>query len=606
VDIALNQNLKPVPSLMHIPSREHEGHVVQLYTEDNFLIDVLSRFIGGALAAGDAAIVIATAPHRTGLEQCLKNRGLDTAKAAAQGRYITLDANDTLPRFMVNGTVDEVRFKSIIGNVLKKVGKAIDRKECRIAVFGELVALLWAEGKSHEAIRVEQLWNDLAKEHSFSLLCAYPIAGFDNEKHIEPFLKMCNTHSTVVPSESYLALASDEDRLRSIAELQQRAKVLEKELASREQEQQFRLLVAAVQDYAIFMLDPSGHVRTWNAGAERIKQYKAEEIIGKHFSDFYPEEDKRNKKPDWELAVAEKEGRFEDEGWRLRKDGSRFWANVIITAIRDKTGKLVGFGKVTRDVTAKMEVQQALQNEVAERREAQKQLRQSEKSLRELSLHLLASQDEERRRIGRDLHDSLGQYLAVLKMKLDAVSTTLGNTGQVAQDIRQCVRLTEDSIKEVRTVSYLLYPPMLEEMGLKSAIPWYLDGFSSRSEIKTDFTVTAAFSRLPRDRELALFRVLQESLTNVHRHSGSRTAHVRLMSEDAIAILEIEDRGKGFNPHLLNEGGPDWLGALGVGVRGMNERMQQLGGTLELISTEGGATVRARMPISSSLSGSRT
>jgi PAS domain S-box-containing protein len=368
----------------------------------------------------------------------------------------------------------------------------------------------------------------------------------------------------------------------------------------RQREEQFQLLVAAVQDYAIFMLDPAGDVISWNAGAERIKQYKAEEIIGKHFSHFYPEEDKRNGKPDWELTVAQKEGRFEDEGWRIRKDGSRFWANVIITAVRNDSGKLVGFAKITRDVTSKMQAQKALQKEVAERRQAQQQLHQSEKSLRQLSLHLLTTQDEERRRIGRDLHDSLGQYLAVLKMKLDSVASVVGDQEPVAEDVSQCIRLAEDSIKEVRTVSYLLYPPMLEERGLKSAIPWYLDGFSARSGIKTTFIVGPDFARLPRDRELALFRVLQESLTNVHRHSGSKSAEIRLLTKDGMSILEIEDKGKGVSQQVLEQTGQDWMGALGVGVRGMHERLQQLGGTLELISNEGGTTVRAKMPTAAS------
>jgi PAS domain S-box-containing protein len=591
-------SVQVVPSLNHTPNHDHDGHVVQLYTDDGFLIDVLSRFIGGALAVGDATVVLATASHRIELERRLSSRGLDTTKAALQGRYVALDASETLPRVMVNGLVDEARFNAIVGGVLNQAKNATHGKDCRIAVFGELVALLWAEGKPQEAIRVEQLWNDLAKNYSFSLLCAYPITGFDNERHIEPFLKMCGAHSGVVPSERYLVLGSEEDRLRTIAELQQKAEVLEKELASRQGEQQFRLLVQAVQDYAIFMLDPTGNVASWNAGAKRIKQYAAREIIGKHFSCFYPEEEIRSGKPQWELTVALQDGRFEDEGWRIRKDGSRFWANVIITAVKDSSGKLVGFAKVTRDVTAKMQAQQALQKEVAERRDAQQQLRQSERSLRELSLHLLATQDEERRRIGRDLHDSLGQYLAVLKMKLESIASVRGQkeNDEVAEDVSQCIRLTEDSIKEVRTVSYLLYPPMLEELGLKSAIPWYLDGFSTRSGIKTTFTTEADLARLPRDRELALFRVLQESLANVHRHSGSKTADVRLLMKDGVYILEIEDQGKGLSPELRAQSGQDWTSALGVGVRGMNERMRQLGGTLELVSSERGTTVRAQMP----------
>ena len=407
----------------------------------------------------------------------------------------------------------------------------------------------------------------------------------------------------MVPSESYLISGNEQERLRSIARLQQRAQALEKERALRQSEERFRLLVEAVQDYAIFMLDPDGKVSSWNAGAERIKGYKPHEILGKHFACFYPEEEVRNGKPHWELVIAAKEGRFEDEGWRVRKDGSTFWANVIITALRDPAGKLLGFAKVTRDISERMEAQKALQMEVAERREAQRQLHDSEKSLRQLSLHLLRTQDEERRRIGRDLHDSLGQYLAVLKMKLESVASLLKpKEDGAAQDICQCIRLTEDSIKEVRTVSYLLYPPMLEEMGLESAIPWYLDGFSARSGIGTNFNVQPDFGRLPRDSELALFRVLQESLTNVHRHSGSQTAQVRLLMREGMAVLEIEDAGKGISPQLLEQTGPDWIGAPGIGMRGMNERMRQLGGRLELSSKQSGTTVRAIVPVGESVS----
>src|SRR5690349_12222132 len=115
--------------------------------------------------------------------------------------------------------------------------------------------------------------------------------------------------------------------------------------------EEFALFVSSVVDYAIFMLDPSGHIISWNEGAQRIKGYTADEIIGEHFSIFYPRDDARNGKPGWELEVAKREGRYEEEGWRLRKDGSRFWASVVITAVRDDTGRLRGFGKVTRDLT---------------------------------------------------------------------------------------------------------------------------------------------------------------------------------------------------------------------------------------------------------------
>ena len=591
-------NFDAMPQFEQSLGREKSGHAVQLYSDDAFLLEILTGFIGGALSAGDGALVVATRAHADSLEQRLRQRGLDTGMAIRQGRYIVLDARELLPRFMVNDSVDERRFMEVIRTALTQIRDAGPQANRRIAVFGELVALLWAEGKMQEAIRVEKLWNKLAEEHRFFLLCAYPVTGFSDEKDIQPFLEMCRQHSDVVPNENKLTSSSEEASLRSLAQLQLKAQMLEKELALRRSEQRFQLFVEAVRDYAIFMLDPEGHVATWNRGAERIKGYKASDIIGSHFSRFYPEEDLRAGKPQWELKVAAKEGRFEDEGWRVRKDGSRFWANVIITAVHDETGKLIGFGKVTRDSTERMQAQRALQREIAEKQQAEMRLRESEKSLRDLSLHLLRTQDEERRRIGRDLHDSLGQSLAVLKMKLDSLVSVVGKRtdDEAADDVAQCIRLTEDSIKELRTVSYLLYPPMLEEMGLKSAIPWYLDGFSARSGIKTTLEVASDFTRLPRGAELALFRVFQESLTNVHRHSGSPTAEVRLFSKGGMGVLEVRDRGKGLPPGLLEESSQDWMGQLGVGLRGMNERMRQLGGTLELTSTKEGTTVRAMVP----------
>jgi PAS domain S-box-containing protein len=401
----------------------------------------------------------------------------------------------------------------------------------------------------------------------------------------------------------YYRLLSAELRAREQAEQTVREAYL-REAELRRSEERFRLFVEAVEDYAIIVLDAEGTVSSWNRGAERLKGYAASEILGRQFSCFYPEEDARDGKPQWELGVAIKEGRIEDEGWRVRKDGSRFWANVSITATRDEQGKVIGFAMVTRDFTERMRIQEALQQanaelatEVAEKKSAEKSLAISERSLRALSLRLLRMQDEERRRIGRDLHDSLGQYLAVLKMNLDSLELALkASPNGAARDVAQCARLAEDAIKEVRTISYLLYPPMLEEMGLKSAIPWYLDGFSKRSDIQTSFEIDPDFGRLPAEVELALFRILQESLTNVHRHSGSSTATIRLSRGDGTAWLEVEDTGRGIPPMLLEQSSEDWMGSLGVGLRGMNERMRQLGGKLEVYSTDGRTVVVASVP----------
>jgi PAS domain S-box-containing protein len=556
-------------------------HVAYFYQASDSLLEALCDFIGRALGAGNAAIIIATKVHLEGLEHRLGARGLDTHKASQQGRYLALDASETLAKIMLEGMPDASRFAEIVGGAIAQTRASVKAARPEIAAFGEMVSLLWTEGKIDAAIRLEQLWNELANKHSFSLRCAYPVANFYGEKNAQPLMRVCAAHSAVVLEEGYSSFTSGEARI-----------------ALRRTEERFRLLVDAVQDYAIFMLDVQGHVSSWNTGAARIKGYGVSEIIGKHFSIFYTDEDIRTGKPARELEVAAREGRFEDEGWRLRKDGSRFWANVILTAVRDDTGTLIGFGKVTRDFTERVWANEVLRKEIIERTEAQRRLHDSEKSLRQLSLRLLQTQDEERRRIGRDLHDSVGQSLVGLKMKVDSLKSTAERTQREdICDLAECSQMIEDAIKEVRTISYILFPPMLEELGLKSAIPWYLEGFTKRSGIKTSFEVSPEFDRIRGDLELALFRVLQESLTNVHRHSGSSTAIVQLYSNGPTVVLQVIDEGKGTLTKNLEGPAHDWMGAFGVGLRGMSERMRQLRGDLEIASTEAGTTITATLPL---------
>jgi hypothetical protein len=197
------------------PRREHDldshSHVVQFYSEDRSLIETLGHFIGSALEAGDAAIVVATEAHRQGLTEELKARGIDVSSAIEQGRYVPLDAVETMTQIMLDGWPDEARFADHIGGVISRARHAAERAkgsngsliiEPRVVAFGEMVALLWAEGKHPSAIRLEQLWNDLAKTHQFSLRCAYPMGGFHLQEHSEPFLKICTEHSAVISKAS--------------------------------------------------------------------------------------------------------------------------------------------------------------------------------------------------------------------------------------------------------------------------------------------------------------------------------------------------------------------------------------------------------------------
>jgi PAS domain S-box-containing protein len=425
---------------------EPSAHCVQFYSEDHILIEELARLIGMALVSGDAAIVIASKAHRRALIQELKARDLNVSRALSEGRLVSLDAEESLSRFMSIDGPDPDLFLRFAGDVIKEAQAATKRQQPGIVIFGEMVALLWSGGKQEEAIRLEKLWNDLAGTHSFFLRCAYPIHAFYKPQHTESFSSICAQHSNVLPLGFRGLLLSDDERLRAIAGLQQKLEVLTYENTIRETERRFRLLVEAVQDYAIFTLDAEGRVNSWNVGAERLKGYQAEEIVGRHFSAFYLPEDIADGKPQRELYTATNEGRIEDEGWRVRKDGSRFWANVVITATKDANGELIGFSKVTRDFTERMQVQQDLQN-------SKRKLQDSEKSLRELSFHLLRTQDEERQRIGRDLHDSLGQYLSVLKMKLDSlVSSASKLSPNDLIELSYCAQITEEAVKEVRTI----------------------------------------------------------------------------------------------------------------------------------------------------------
>lgn len=246
-----------------------------------------------------------------------------------------------------------------------------------------------------------------------------------------------------------------------------------------------------------------------------------------------------------------------------------------------------------RDNERLRNAQGELEDRVAERTA---ELDTANQTLRRLSARLLQLQDEERRRIARELHDSVGQMLAALSMNLAGVRADIDLLTKTTAVLTDSEDLVREMSKEVRTISHLLHPPLLDEAGLASALRWYVDGFAQRSKIEVDLDCPNDFGRLPRIVETAAFRLVQECLTNIHRHSGSPTAKIRLRHSDHQVTVEIEDKGKGIPADKLEEMAS--IGIPGVGITGMRERVRQLGGTLDIGSSGSGTTVRAHLPVS--------
>jgi PAS domain S-box-containing protein len=329
----------------------------------------------------------------------------------------------------------------------------------------------------------------------------------------------------------------------------------------------FRVLVDSVRDYAIFVLDPEGRVLTWNQGAQALKGYSKEEIIGKHFLTFYPPEAIASRWPERELELAEKEGRFVDEGRRVRKDGTTFWASVTITALRSPDGALAGFAKVTQDLTLRRKTEEQLQALNGELRNKVSEL-----------------DEEERRRIARELHDDLGQKLVAAKLTMPKVPGT-----------EEPLQIIDDAIATVRNLSYLLHPPLLDETGLQAALYWFIEGLGKRSGIKISMNITPrTFPRLAKDIEGTIFRVVQECLTNVYRHAKSQSARVEIEKQSECIVVRVRDHGVGV-PHSVT--GHSFSPRVGVGVNGMRERLRQLGGELMVSRAEPGTLVEGKIPL---------
>ncbi|GAA4548276.1 PAS domain-containing sensor histidine kinase [Amycolatopsis samaneae] len=330
----------------------------------------------------------------------------------------------------------------------------------------------------------------------------------------------------------------------------------------------FELFIHNVVDYAIFTTDVRGFVVSWNAGAERIKGYRADEIIGQHFSVFYPPEETADGKPEAELAAAAAEGRFEEEGWRLRKDGSRFWANSVLTAVRDERGEIVGFGKVVRDLTP----------------------RRDRLGRQQVFTHLVRAQETERRRIAWDVHDDSIQSMIAVSMHLQMLAAR--QPEEVRAALAELDESIQGTIRRLRALVAQLRPPVHDTDDLVSALRGYLDdvvtGWGLEYGLRQDIDVTAFTPEVV----VNVFRIVQEAMVNVRKHASATRVEVTLTERDGGLLVRVSDNGVGMD--VAAAGAGRWEH---VGLSAMRERAEAAQGWLTVDSAPGaGVTIEFWMP----------
>jgi PAS domain S-box-containing protein len=336
----------------------------------------------------------------------------------------------------------------------------------------------------------------------------------------------------------------------------------------REAQERVQALYDTAMD-AILCLDSNGHFVDANPAATALLGYSRQELAEQSVGDFALPEDRQKAMEVFRRMRIE--GKSNGESVIIRKDGST----------REIEYRLL--------VNPQLGVQFVMMHDITARKEA-------ERSLHKLSARLLQLQDEERRRIARQLHDTTAQSLAAIRLNLSRISRSPdAQSGAIKEAVDESVALTEQSIAEVRTLSYLLHPPMIDEAGLLPSLRWFVRGFEQRSGITSTLEACEEIGRLPQELETAVFRIVQEALTNIQRHSGSAIARIRLNRQGRLLRLEVQDEGRGMPQELRDH--QSALLASGIGIAGIQQRVRELGGQMEFQSVDRGTQLAVTLPI---------
>lgn len=362
-------------------------------------------------------------------------------------------------------------------------------------------------------------------------------------------------------------------------------------------EERYRLTIESALNYAIFTTDADGRIESWSPGATAVFGWTAAEAIGRSFDITFTEEDRAVGEPNAELAVSRQNGSAPDRRWHLRKDGTRVFIDGATHLLRDAiTGER--FVKIGQDVTLRREWEESLHdlNESLERRVAERteQLSRANDARDDMRLRLVQAEEQERQRLARELHDEVGQHLIALGLGLQALSDVAPAGSEVDRRAAQLRELVASLSRDMHAITMRLRPRALDDFGLPAALEAYADVWSRRSGIIVDLHASPNIERLPPAVESAVYRVVQEGLTNVVKHSGATRASVVVERRDGLVVAIVEDNGRGFEVQPGEQ-----HTASGLGLLGIRERALLLGGTAQIESTVGGGTtVLVRIPVS--------
>lgn len=560
------------------PSNRESAHLVQFYEADSFLLEALSRLVGDSLIAGDSSVIIATKAHRDGLEEGLRTRDLDIDALRRQGRYVALDAAETLATFIVDDFPDEVRFRSVVAEVIKRAAAKSETRH--VCAFGEMVALLFAAQKGEAVVRLEQLWNGLAKELPFSLCCGYPLNQFSNRPNEPLFLKICAEHSHVIPAESYTELATSDDRLRSITFLQHKARIFETEKSGPQAaEESLSLRKKELADFlenaaeGLQQVGPDARILWANPALLRILGYSADEYVGHQLADFYLQ---REVFDEFWRRIVTRELVFDFPAALKCKDVSTRQVLIHSSGYWEE-GKFLYTRCFIRDVTDRVQLEDELRKRVDELAEAAER------------------KDEFLAMLGHELRNPLSAVSNAITTACRDASRRDRALDIARRQTEHLVRIVDDLL-DVTRITKGKVSLRKEPVQLGSIINLAIEGVrdlvdARRQRLTVSIPVDAEKIRVEADSGR-----LQQVVSNLIHNAAKFTPpggmlDVVLYREDGKAVLRVRDSGIGISTAMLprifdlftqGETSPDRTqGGLGIGLTLAKQIVEMHGGRID-------------------------